>query len=219
MPNKIDRVGQKFNMLTVLRRMPKDDNVTRWECMCDCGNITIVTDTHLTRKKHCVKSCGCLRREFHNKSNTRIYRIYSGMKHRCNCESSPVYKDYGGRGISMCEEWNNSFVKFYDWAMQNGYSDDLFIDRIDNDGDYSPDNCRWTNMHEQSVNRRNTRHVTFNGETKPLIDWCREFGINYGTAYLRLYKHGWPVEKVFTPPYQERRKKSGQHNQRLARNV
>lgn len=209
MPNRIDRVGQKYNMLTVIRRMPKVDKITRWECRCDCGNIIVVTDTHLTRTKHCVKSCGCLRPKFHHKSYTRLYRIYTGMKQRCSNKNLPAYKDYGGRGINVCDEWNNSFEPFYDWAIENGYADNLYIDRIDNDGNYSPDNCRWTDMRAQSINRRNTRMVTLNGETKPLIDWCRERGVNYTTAYLRLYKHGWPVEKIFTLPYQERRKKSG----------
>lgn len=207
MPKKIDRVGQKFHMLTVIRRMPKVDKITRWECRCDCGNIVYVTDTHLTRKNHCVKSCGCLRPKKHHMSNTKLYRIYSGMKNRCNNPSAQAYSDYGGRGIKVCDEWNDSFIPFNEWAIANGYSDELSLDRINNDGNYEPNNCRWVDMHEQATNRRNTLLVTYNNETKPLIDWCREFGINYTTARQRIYKYGWDIEKVFTPPYQERRKR------------
>lgn len=205
MPAKIDRVGQKFNMLTVIRRMPKIDKVTRWECRCDCGNIVCVTDTHLTRSKNCVKSCGCLRPEFHYMSHTRLYRIYSGMKSRCNWPSHHAYNDYGGRGIKVCDEWNDSFICFYEWAIKNGYSDSLTLDRIDNDGDYSPDNCRWTDMHNQSVNRRNTVMFTLHNETKPLIEWCREYGVSYSTAYGRIFKYGWDSDKVFSSPYRERK--------------
>lgn len=152
MPDKlIDITGQKFGKLTVLEYEGRNDNrVQFWLCKCDCGNESIVRSSNL--KSGNSKSCGCSINDSrhktnkantkHGKCNTRLYSIWSGMKSRCNYEKNDSFNDYGKRGISVCDEWEDDFQTFYDWAMRNGYSDDLSIDRIDNDGNYEPSNCR-----------------------------------------------------------------------------
>lgn len=197
-------------MLTVIRQVPADK--TRWECMCDCGNITLVYGNNLVRGA--VKSCGCLKhrvRDTHHKSFTRVYRIYAKIKRRCFSEDDGAYPSYGGRGITMCEEWRKSFEAFYTWSMQNGYSDELSIDRIDNDGDYTPQNCRWATAKEQSNNRRSCIKVTMNGRTQNLKEWCDELGISYKTVHQRINGYNWDAIKALTTPI---RKGSGKSNER-----
>lgn len=141
------------------------------------------------------------------RTNTRLYRIYNNMKNRCYNERSNSYKNYGGRGITVCDEWKNDFKAFYDWAITHGYRDDLSIDRIDNDKGYSPDNCRWVTNYVQSNNTRRNNLITLNGETHTLKEWADHFGISEKTVRDRL-KRGWSVGKSFTiPPNTKYRKK------------
>ncbi len=189
-------IGQKFNMLTVVDMV--QSNPVIWRCRCDCGNYTNVRTSNL--KRGLVKSCGCLHHRgnpAHNLSNTRLYKIRAKMIRRCFCKDDQAYPRYGGRGITMCDEWRDSVEAFAEWAYANGYRDDLSIDRIDNNGNYSPQNCRWATSEEQANNTRRNKVYTFNGETKNLKHWCNELGLKYSTVHMRLLR-GWSFEEAIT---------------------
>ena len=200
-----DLTGQKFGKLTVVARAENTKHgQSRWMCDCDCGK----------RKKNPVKSydlisgkvqsCGCRyvesnkgKNATHGKTGTRLYRIWSSMKQRCNYPHSIAYGIYGGAGISVCEEWNN-FQAFYDWAMASGYSDNLTIDRIENDKGYSPENCRWATMTEQQNNRTNNIRVSIAGEEKTISEWSAVAGIPSATLAWRVKNH-WAEDELLLP--------------------
>lgn len=154
--------GQKFRRLTAICPVAKNNrNAVLWLCECDCGLDAIIESSSLVRGL--TRSCGCLDREAHQlrpnrtthgQSGTRLYRIWKAMKTRCTNPNTNDWKNYGGRGITVCPEWMNSFQAFFDWAVTHDYSDELAIDRINNDKGYSPDNCRWATMKEQRHNQR-----------------------------------------------------------------
>lgn len=206
MSKLIDLTGQRFGRLIVTARAENDRHrKARWLCECDCGNHAVVNSQSLTR---CLTtSCGCFNREIssrkgaenkqysHGGYGTRLYNIWCGMKRRCFTKSNKDYPRYGGRGITVCDEWCNSFEAFRDWAMSNGYSDTLTIDRIENDGPYAPWNCRWVANNTQANNRRCTIEVTVGSETLPLAEWARKTGVSLGTLYGR-YRKGWSPEEI-----------------------
>lgn len=137
----------------------------------------------------------------HGKRESRLYAVWNNMKARCRNPKDREYHRYGGRGIKICDEWLYDFQAFYDWAMKNGYDataprGQCTIDRIDNDGDYCPDNCRWTTAREQANNTRRTRFIDFNGEIHSVSEWSRILGIKQSTLNMRINKYGWSEEKA-----------------------
>lgn len=183
--------GQKFGMLTAAEpQYVSRGGQMYWLCLCDCGNSKTVRASHLKRGN--VRSCGCMRA---SKIDKRLYTIYNGMKQRCNNPNSPSYPYYGGRGIKICDKWLKSFEVFSEWAIHNGYSKDLTLDRINNDGNYEPQNCRWATRLEQANNTRKCKKITCNGETHSENEWSRILGISQTTISSRLRK-GSSAEEV-----------------------
>lgn len=183
-----DLSGKRFGRLTVLRIT--DNHVTsggrkqiQYLCKCDCGKEVTVKAEHLRNGN--TKSCGCFnadasreRSRTHGLSDTRLHRIWQGMKQRCYYKNGISYKNYGGRGISICDEWKEDFNTFYDWAINNGYADNLSIDRKDVDKGYSPDNCRWATNIEQASNKRNNHIVVSRGESRTITSWSNKLSIS-----------------------------------------
>ena len=207
-----DITGKRYGRLTVVRRWEKlPTGHSKWLCVCDCGNTKIVEDSNL---KHSDKiSCGCWRKELYienakwrGESHTPLFQIWQSMINRCTKPNAQNYKYYGGRGIQVCDDWIdpiNGYFLFKGWALTNGYEDGLSIERIDYDGNYTPENCKWIPLNEQSKNTRRAHKLTFNGKTMCLTDWAKEFKINRGTLTSRL-KRGMSVEDALTIPVTKR---------------
>ena len=193
-----DMTGRKFGLLTVVRPDPDAKNwKTKWICQCDCGSVRSVYTYNL--KNGHTKSCGCesarkrlAARTTHNKSKTRLYRIWAKMKARCTYPGDRAYNEYGGRGITVCDEWL-SFEPFESWSVCNGYSSELTLDRVNNDLGYSPDNCRWATPKQQANNTRKNRVIEYNGISRTLAEWANVTGIRSATIAHRL-NVGWSVE-------------------------
>ena len=199
MSKLIDLKGLRFVHLVVTERAGADKHGhVMWLCQCDCGNQKVVKGHKLLSGDY--KSCGCMHRKYsHGHSDTRLYHIWRTMKARCVDPNSHKYHAYGGRGITICEEWLNSFEAFYDWAMSNGYRENLSIDRINNDGSYCPENCRWATAKEQANNTRNNRLLIYNGESHTISEWADITGISAKAIYRRLGR-GWNAAKTLTTP-------------------
>lgn len=205
---KKDFTGQRFGRLTVLREAGKDNfGQILWECECSCKDKNrIIVPGYRLFWGH-TKSCGCLQKESsksrdkssitkHGLTGCRLYKTWDGMKARCFRTTDKNYKDYGGRGITICNEWldkDNGFVNFYNWAIANGYEDYLFIDRIDNNGNYEPSNCRWVTMKQQARNKRNTIYAP--NTNIPLVDFCKDNGLVYTTIKNRAIRLGISLEE------------------------
>lgn len=198
-----DLIGKKFGRWTVIelhdviqrytKNGVKDGKDYYYLCQCECGNTSVVYRGNLL--KGLSKSCGCLAEEKRIKTNTkhklshsRIDRIYYGMKARCYNSNNPAYKNYGQRGITICNEWLNDKNKFFEWAINNGYKDNLTIDRIDNNKGYSSNNCRWVTKKEQQNNKRNNCLITFNNETHTLSQWANILNVKISKLRYILFK-------------------------------
>ena len=199
-----DLTGKRFGRLIVVsfkdvRTVKSGGRIRRyamWNCICDCGHAHIARSEDL--KSGRTKSCGCLcqeqkrkRKLTHGLSKTRLYRIYTGIKNRCFNTNEPSYRHYGGRGIRMCDEWAKDFMSFYTWAIANGYDESLpanqcTIERIDVNGNYCPENCKWIPMRQQGWNKRNTRYVVYNGKKMSVAEASELSGISAKTIYTRL---------------------------------
>ena len=195
-----DLTGERFGRLVVEHRAENKGSQTMWLCHCDCGKTTIVSAGHL--KDGHTTSCGCFHNETmkkmmttHNQTKTRLYKIWRGIIDRTMYSSHGKYKNYGGRGITLCDEWKD-FVVFREWAVDNGYADDLTIDRINSNGNYEPSNCRWTTMKVQQNNRTNNHLITCNGETHTMKEWSEIRGIKYSTLSMRVNKRKWSIPRA-----------------------
>lgn len=177
-------IGMRYGRLTLVKVAYRKNHRNIWECLCDCGNTHYVMDCNLGRG--CL-SCGCLSRDkhkTHGESKTRLYQIWAGMKKRCYNPNEPAYKYYGGRGVIMCDEWENDYSSFSEWAKNNGYHDGLTIDRIDNDGCYEPSNCKWSTYREQQNNRSVWGSVRYHGIVKDNTGYRAQVTINGEKVYI-----------------------------------
>lgn len=205
----LPEAGKKFGRWTVLSQ---GSAPLLWLCRCDCPAATEKQVNKKNLKAGKSTSCGCLQKELvatlatrrkpaarnHGKTKTPEYAVWAAMKHRCMNENYFCYDDYGGRGIKVCDRWMDSFLAFLE-DMGRRPSPDHSIDRIDNDGDYTPENCRWATDTEQNRNSRRTRDVTWNGKTQCLAAWAEETGIPYNVIGCRL-DMGWDIERALTEP-------------------
>lgn len=202
----------RFGRLTVIRGKEKKEKGKKYYfCKCDCGNTIYVPKSKLVSGH--TKSCGCLSNEStkersttHGMTYTRIYRTWRGMLSRCECPGDgESYLRYGARGIKVCEEWHK-FENFYEWAIRNGYDDNLTIERVDNDGNYCPDNCRWATAKEQSNNRRNTIWINYKGGKKTISQLSDELNIPYSTLYYRYKYRKMDIEDALTSSFRDKKK-------------
>ncbi len=188
-----DLHGKQYGRLTVIKYSGVFNKQIYWLCKCECGNEVCIKTADLN--SGVKKSCGCLQLESgHNNykygcRTNRLYVIWKGMKARCLNSKAPNYAMYGGRGIVICDEWLQSFKLFQSWALNNGYSDELSIDRIDVNGNYCPENCRWLTVAQQNNNKRNNRYFTENGKTQTLAEWCKEFNADRDKVRSNLKKY------------------------------
>jgi hypothetical protein len=194
----VDLTGKRFGKLTVLKKLRKAENGSfKWLCKCECGNTTMTYTGNLNTGH--TKTCGDRKVHFstHSMSRSRPYRIWGAMMSRCHRESSTNYHNYGGKGIAVCEDWK-TFRGFWD-DMKNGYSDNLTIDRLDNEKGYFKGNCKWSTREEQDNNTRRTRRITFEDKTQSLTQWANELKINPKTLDYR-FRNGWTVKRALTTP-------------------
>lgn len=227
MARKDNYIGKVFGRLYVIKKVgyktyPSGRKHAFYLCRCSCGNEKVIDSEKMASGS--TKSCGCYIKEL-NKSRRgengnnykngiygkRLRAIHSGMKQRCFNPNNQSYKNYGERGITVCSEWvgDNGFTNFGKWAYENGYDKnadrgECTLERIDNNGNYCPENCKWTNVKEQSNNKRDNIFIEYNGENKTVMQWCEELGMNHSTLLNRI-KRGWPVEKALFYPIRKRK--------------
>lgn len=201
----IDLTGQRFGRLVVVERAESKGKRTMWKCLCDCGNTKVVEAGNL--KTGHTTSCGCVWQEVvpetnrninrrHGMSQTKLHKAWANMRYRCFNPRCKYYDNYGGRGITICDEWNE-FESFMEWSLNNGFADGMSLDRIDVNGNYEPGNCRWVSWEVQENNKRNNSYLTLNGQTHTISEWSRITGLKDSTIRERI-KRGWTVEDALT---------------------
>lgn len=203
MSKRIDLTNKKYNRLLVVSFNSSHKCGSYWNCVCDCGNSTKVLSSNL--RSGLVKSCGCLssettsnRNKTHGLSNSNIYNVYKTMISRCCNINNKSYKYYGGRGISVCDRWLIGFEYFFQ-DMGGTYKQGLSIDRINVNGNYSPENCKWVTFEQQSRNRTDNVFIEYNGLVKTMKDWSVFYGLSHKTVWARINR-GWSIEKTFNTP-------------------
>lgn len=204
-------IGDKFNKLTIIKEvdsiiLPSGQPNRAFECLCDCGNYTIVRLVHLVRNR--IMSCGCnlttSGKPKHHKSGTKLYTIWRGIKNRTSSKNYVDASIYFDRGITMFDEWKNDFELFYKWSIDNGYSEGLQLDRKDNDKGYFPDNCRFVTPKFNQNNRRNNVIVEYNGCKYPFMILIENKNLNrQKQTIINRIKNGWSIEKAFDTPVKE----------------
>lgn len=194
--------GMKFNRLTIVSEISKIKERRAFECVCDCGKTVHIILKELTNGH--TKSCGCykidnhtLRFTKHGGRGTKLYNVWKGMRMRCNNSNTEHFMAYGGRGITICKDWDE-FLTFKTWSIKNGYAEGLSIDRINVNGNYEPDNCRWSTQLIQVRNARSNNKITFNNKTQCLSEWAEELGIKRSTLSSRINTMGWSIDRALT---------------------
>ena len=206
-----DLKGKRFGRYTVIdfdsfKYFKNGSRIAYWLCRCDCGTERSVCSSGLTSGKS--NSCGCLSKEVASKthskydggSNNPLYRKWVKMKDRCYNPKNKSYIHYGARGIKICEDWLHSYDSFMKWALNNGYNKSLSIDRIDNNGNYEPNNCRWVDKKTQAKNKRTNKTVNYNGKDYVISELCEKFGVNYKKFHSRFFKLKWNIEDALFKP-------------------
>lgn len=190
---KQNLIGKKFGKLTVIKESENKGKNIAWICKCDCGKEKTVLAYNLTAGKS--KSCGCeriktLKRVMtkHGGGGTRLYSIFKGMSQRCYNKNNPAYCYYGGKGIKICDEWRNDFESFRNWSQLNGYSETMSIDRINPNGGYEPNNCRWVTMKVQQNNKLNSAFLIIDEEKHTIAEWAEKNNTNKQTLYSKIYR-------------------------------
>lgn len=208
--------GMKFGKLTVREIVVNGNtNQRKYLCDCECGGTKITSEDNL-RRGHC-RSCGCLykghggskKKNIFMGSDSKLYRTWSGIKSRCFDQNSHNYHNYGGRGITMCDEWKNDYNTFKKWALHNGYNEsrgrDCSIDRIDTNGNYEPSNCRWATAKEQANNTRRNTIVEYDGKRMSLSQWADYLKMDY-SSFMSRWVRGWTMEKIVNTPVRHYKK-------------
>ena len=195
-----DLTGQRFNSLTVVKRSSDSGNgkkpVVKWECLCICGRtISVKTDSILTGH---TKSCGCQKIKHGLSHKERLYETWKNMRRRCSDPKNKRWEHYGGKGISICPEWNDYLI-FREWALTNGYSEDLTIDRIDNNGNYCPENCRWVDAKVQANNSTRNHIIEIDGQKMTMAELADHLGMSYSAVQHRIDRD-WDMERIISQP-------------------
>jgi hypothetical protein len=199
----IDLTGMTFGDLTVIRQVEFNSKNAKWECVCSCGKTIVTLGQRLRIGRS--RSCGCKRYVHiaeklvtHGQRYTRLYGIWNGMKNRCNNPKTENYKNYGGKGVRVCQEWSEDFTIFRDWALGHGYNEDKSIDRINSNGHYEPSNCRWITMKQQQNNKSSNRYVVVKGERMTISECADKYGFTYNTMVKRV-KAGLTGDELIKP--------------------